>query len=56
MLFSLKRWDVFPIDVWVKTLCLNDEQIAIVKNELDMVVELINRNTFEEFKVRVLFI
>ena len=38
------------------TTALTDEQIEIVNNELETVIELMNKNTFEDFKVRVLFI
>lgn len=39
-----------------ETIGLNDEQIRIVMEELETVIELMNRKTFEEFEVRVLFI
>ena len=39
-----------------ETIGLNDEQIQIVMEELETVIELMNRKTFEEFEVRVLFI
>ena len=35
---------------------LNENQIRIVKEELEMIIELMNRRTFEEFEARVLFI
>ena len=38
------------------TIALTEEQIEIVNNELETVIELMNRKTFEEFEVRVLFI
>ncbi len=38
------------------TIGLTEEQIEIVNNELETVIELINRKTFEEFEVKVLFI
>jgi hypothetical protein len=39
-----------------ETIGLNDEQIQIVTEELETVIELMNKRTFEEFEVRVLFI
>lgn len=39
-----------------ETIGLNDEQIQIVMEELETVIELMNKRTFEEFEVRVLFI
>ena len=39
-----------------ETVGLNDEQIQIVMEELETVIELMNKRTFEEFEVRVLFI
>lgn len=39
-----------------ETIGLNDMQIKIVNNELDTIVELMNKNTFKEFAVRMLFI
>lgn len=38
------------------TTALTEEQIQIVKEELETVIELMNTKTFEEFEVRVLFI
>lgn len=38
------------------TITLTEEQIEIINNELETVIELMNRKTFEEFEVRVLFI
>lgn len=38
------------------TIALTEEQVEIVNNELETVIELMNRKTFEEFEVRVLFI
>ena len=38
------------------TIGLAEEQIEIVNNELETIIELMNRKTFEEFEVRVLFI
>lgn len=38
------------------TIALNEEQIEMVSNELETVIELMNRKTFETFEVRVLFI
>lgn len=38
------------------TIALTEEQIEIVNNELETVIELMNRKTFEEFEVKVLFI
>ena len=38
------------------TIGLNEEQMKIVMEELETVIELFNRKTFEEFEVRVLFI
>jgi hypothetical protein len=38
------------------TIGLNDEQINIVKKELETIIELMNKNTLNEFEVRVLFI
>ncbi len=39
-----------------ETIGLNDTQIRIVTEELETIIELMNRKTFEEFEVRVLFI
>lgn len=39
-----------------ETIGLTDEQIQIVMEELETVIELMNKRTFEEFEVRVLFI
>lgn len=39
-----------------ETIGLTDEQIEFVKEELETVIELMNKRTFEEFEVRVLFI
>jgi hypothetical protein len=39
-----------------ETIGLNDEQIQIVMEELETVIELMNKRTLEEFEVRVLFI
>ncbi len=39
-----------------ETIGLTEEQIKFVKEELETVIELMNKNTFEEFEVRVLFI
>lgn len=38
------------------TIALTEEQIQFVTEELETVIELMNRKTFEEFEVRVLFI
>jgi hypothetical protein len=38
------------------TVSLNDEQMQIVMEELEMVIELTNKNTLKDFEVRVLFI
>ena len=38
------------------TVSITDKQIAIVNKELEKVIELMNGKTFEEFKVRALFI
>ena len=38
------------------TIALNDEQIKVVAEELETVVELIDKNTFKEFEVKALFI
>lgn len=38
------------------TIELNEEQIQIVKDELEMVIELMNKDTDKPFDVRVLFI
>jgi hypothetical protein len=38
------------------TIGLNDEQINIVKMEIETVIELMDKNTLKEFDVRVLFI
>lgn len=38
------------------TIALNEEQMEILIEELETEVELINSKTFEEFKVKVLFI
>lgn len=39
-----------------ETIGLNEAQIHLVKEELETVIELMNKKTFEEFEVRVLFI
>ena len=39
-----------------ETVGLTEKQIQIVKEELETVIELMNKRTFEEFEVRVLFI
>ena len=39
-----------------ETIGLTNEQIKFVKEELETVIELMNKRTFEEFEVRVLFI
>lgn len=39
-----------------ETIGLNEEQIQIVTEELETVIELMNRKTFEDFEVRALFI
>lgn len=39
-----------------ETIGLNEEQIKVVTEELETIVELMNKNTLEEFEVRVLFI
>ena len=38
------------------TVGLTEEQIQIIAEELETVIELMNKRTFEEFEVRVLFI
>lgn len=38
------------------TIALTDKQIEIVKEELETVIELMNKNTMESFEVRALFI
>lgn len=38
------------------TIGLNEEQIQMVTKELEMVIELMSKRTFEEFNVRALFI
>lgn len=38
------------------TIGLTEKQIEIVNNELETIIELMNRKTFKEFEVRVLFI
>lgn len=38
------------------TIALTEKQMQIVKEELKTVIELMNRRTFKEFKVRALFI
>lgn len=38
------------------TVALSEEQMQIVMEELETVIELMNKNTFEEFEVRALFI
>lgn len=38
------------------TVALTEEQIQIITEELETVIGLMNKNTFEEFEVRVLFI
>lgn len=39
-----------------ETVGLNEGQIEVVEKELETIIELMNRKTFEEFEVRVLFI
>jgi hypothetical protein len=39
-----------------ETIGLNEAQIQIVTEELETVIELMSKKTFEEFEVRVLFI
>ena len=39
-----------------ETIALNKEQIMVVLNELEMSIELMNKNTFEEYEVKALFI
>ena len=39
-----------------ETIGLTETQINLVKEELETVIELMNKRTFEEFEVRVLFI
>lgn len=39
-----------------ETIGLNEAQIQIVMEELETVIELMNKRTLEEFEVRVLFI
>lgn len=39
-----------------ETIGLTEKQIKFVKEELETVIELMNKRTFEEFEVRVLFI
>lgn len=39
-----------------ETIGLTEEQIKFVKEELETVIELMNKRTLEEFEVRVLFI
>jgi hypothetical protein len=39
-----------------ETIGLNEEQIRVVTEELETIVELMNKNTLEDFDVRVLFI
>ena len=38
------------------TVALNDEQMKIVIEELNIMIELMNKNTLEDFEVRALFI
>ena len=38
------------------TIALNAEQIAVVTEELETVIELMDKNTLKEFEVRALFI
>ena len=38
------------------TIGLNDGQIKIVTNELETIIELMNKRTLEDFEVRALFI
>ena len=38
------------------TIALTDEQIKVVMEELEVVIELMNKNTMENFEVRALFI
>lgn len=38
------------------TIALTDKQIEIVKEELETVIELMNKDTMENFEVRALFI
>jgi hypothetical protein len=38
------------------TIELNEEQIKVVMEELEMVIELMNKNTLENYNVRALFI
>lgn len=38
------------------TIELNEEQIKIVTEELEMIIELTNKNTLKNFEVRALFI
>ena len=38
------------------TIALSDEQVKVVTEELETVIELMNKNTFENFEVRALFI
>lgn len=38
------------------TIALNEEQIKIVTEELEMIIELMNKNTLENYNVRALFI
>lgn len=38
------------------TIGLNDEQVKIVMNELETIIELMNKRTLEDFEVRALFI
>lgn len=39
-----------------ETVGLTDEQIRVVTEELETIIEMMNKRTFEEFEVRVLFI
>lgn len=39
-----------------ETIGLNDKQVQIITEELETVIEMMNKRTFEEFEVRVLFI
>lgn len=39
-----------------ETIGLNEEQIKVVTEELETVIELMNKRTLEEFEVRALFI
>ena len=39
-----------------ETVGLNEKQMEIVTEELEMIIELTNKNTLKSFEVRVLFI